>query len=161
MLPRQTGTRGLDQGRKERCHGEECTMWAREEECTEGNVCIFKAAHGTHLRSLAKSLYPLLSLSVYLRRPPSLSFPPFLHLWGRTKSRRTLKNQSQEQRDQFLPFRRAQEWNLDLVWGKCPGWCKSCLWSMNGLFVWLGNGFILSNACCQGFSSKQQQFAAS
>jgi len=51
-LPRQAGTRGLDQGRKERCHGEECTMWARKEECTEGNVCIFKAAHGTHLPSL-------------------------------------------------------------------------------------------------------------
>jgi len=52
VLPRQAGMRGFAQGRKERCHGEECMMWVREEECTEGNVCIFKTAHGTHLPSL-------------------------------------------------------------------------------------------------------------
>ncbi len=105
----------------------------------------------TFAQLIAKSLHPLLSLSVYLRLPPSLSFPPFPHLWGRTKNRRTLKNQNQEPRDQSFRFRRAQEWNLDLVWGKCPGWFKACLWSMNGPFVWLENCFILYNACCQGF----------
>ncbi len=105
----------------------------------------------TFAKLIAKSLHLLLSLSVYLRLPPSLSFSPFPHLWGRKKNRRTLKNQNQEPRDQSFPFRRAQEWNLDLVWGKCPGWFKAWLWSMNGPFVWLGNCFILFYACCQGF----------
>lgn len=51
-------------------------MWARKEECTEGNVCIFKAAHGTHLPSLQLKVSILSSpLSVYLCCPPSLSIP--------------------------------------------------------------------------------------
>ncbi|KAK7172020.1 hypothetical protein R3I93_004344 [Phoxinus phoxinus] len=51
-------------------------MWARKEECTDVKCLHIQGCpRHTFAQLLAKSLYPLLSLSVYLHCPPSLSFP--------------------------------------------------------------------------------------